>query len=337
MDRKFTKRFGRRQMIAVSAILAILVLAWVGGWFWLANWADQQATAALGELSKRGVEVDCRDRTIAGFPFSLRLACAETRVSDRGSDSSASLAGLTGGASVFAPMTMRVSLTAPVQAASPQFGTADLRWRNAEISAGLGLNGPRDVAFQAEGLEADLAVAKSPVHSIAARSADGSLGLSASGGSNIAVAFDALNVSLAGMTLPSVSGSAKGELSAPPRALLAGRAAIQAPIWARGIDIDVQSGGARFKATGEIAIDAEGIVDGTLMLKIAGTEALPALIDLLPQSLRQEANGAVAGILIFGKSGELDGQPTSEVSIEIERSRVSIGNTDIVTLPPVPM
>ena len=198
MPRKFTTRFGRRQLIAAAAILAVLALAWVGGWFWLASWADERATAALQELSRRGVEVDCRDRTIAGFPFSLRLACAETKVSDRRSDASASLAGLTGGASVFAPMTLRISMRAPVQAASPQFGTADLRWDNAEISAGLGISGPRSVAFQAKRLEADLAVAKSPVRSITARSADGSLGLSANGGSDIAVGFADLGVSLAG-------------------------------------------------------------------------------------------------------------------------------------------
>jgi len=337
LPRKFTTRFGRRQLIAAAAILAVFALAWAGGWFWLASWADERATAALQELSSRGVEVDCRDRTITGFPFSLRLACAETKVTDRRNDASASLAGLRGGASIFAPMTLRISMRAPVEAASPALGTAALRWDNAEISAGLGISGPRSVAFQAKRLEADLAVARSPVRSISAQSADGSLGLSANGGSDIAVGFADLGVSLAEAALPSVSGSASGELSVPPRALLAGRAALQAPIWARDIDIDVQSGGARFKATGDIAVDADGIVDGKIMLKIAGTEALPALIGLLPASWQQKANGAVAGILIFGKTGKLDGQPASEVTVEIERSRVKIGNTDIVTLPPVPL
>ena len=120
----------------------------------------------------------------------------------------------------------------------------------------------------------------------------------------------------------------------PPRAL-PGRAAAGA-IWARRDDVDIQSGeqGSRRPAT---LVDAGGIVDGTLKLKIAGAEALPALINLLPESLRQKANGAVAGILIFGKAGKLDGQPASEVNIEIERSRVRIGKTDIVTLPLVPL
>jgi hypothetical protein len=78
-------------MIAAAAILAVLVLAWVGGWFWLASWADQRATAALQELSKRGVEVDCRDRTIR-LP-SLRSRPGRDQGPDRRSDASASLAG----------------------------------------------------------------------------------------------------------------------------------------------------------------------------------------------------------------------------------------------------
>lgn len=336
MARKFAGRLGRRQLIAAAVILAVLVLAWVGGWFALASWADGRATAALAELSRRGVEVDCRDRMIVGFPFALRLACAETRVSDRKSDASASLAGLKGGASIFSPMTLKISMNAPVAAGSPELGTADLRWKDAEVSAGLGLNGPRDVAFRTEGLEADLAVARSRVRTVAAASAHGSLGLSANGGSDVAVAFNDLAVSLADAALPSLSGSAKGELSVPPRALLAGRAGIQAPVWARGIDIDVQSGGARFKAAGDIAVDAEGIVDGKLVLRIAGLDKLPALIGLLPESLQKKANAAVGGIVFLGKAATLDGQPASEVTVDIERSKVKMGSME-VTLPPVPL
>ncbi len=152
-----------------------------------------------------------------------------------------------------------------------------------------------------------------------------------------AVSFTDLGVTLGGPDLPPVSGTAAGELSVPPRALLAGRAAVQAPIWARAIDVALQSGAARFKAEGEISVDAEGIVDGAITLRIAGLEALPAFIAALPERVQQRGFGLVGAIFALGPPTTLDGEPASELTVEITRSAVTIGSMEILTLPPVPL
>ena len=326
----------RRLTISVVAILAILALAWSGGWFWLARWADRQATTTLQELSEQGVEVDCRDRGISGFPFALRLACAETAVAERSTNTKANFSGLTGGASVFAPTTARIAMTSPARLDSPELGSADMRWTDAGLGVGIGVNGPRDVSFDTTDLEAELAVPALPVQKVMARSAEGSLAPSANGGTDVSVSFIDLGVAFDGANLPLVSGTAAGELSVPPRALIAGRAAMQAPVWARGIDVALQSGGAKFRVAGEIAVDAEGILDGQLTLRVGGAEALPAFLAALPSDWQKVGNAVAGGLFAFGRAATLDGEPASELTVEISRGNAKIGPIEF-SLPRVPL
>ncbi len=326
----------RRGLIAAAAVLVILALAWTGGWFWLARWADARATVTLSDLARQGVEIDCRDRSIVGFPFALRMSCGATAVAENRSASKASFAGLTGGASIFSPMTARVSMTSPAHVDAPQLGTADMRWGSAGLGVGVGMNGPRAISFNTADMEADLAVPRLPVEKIAAGSAEGSLAPSANGGTNVSATFSDVRVSTGGAELPPVSGTAAGELSVPPRALLAGRAGMQAPVWARGIDVYLESGGAKFRVAGDIAVDAEGILDGQMVLRVGGAEALPAVIAALPQKWQKLGNAVAGGLFAFGKATTLDGKPASELTLEIVRGNAKIGPVE-VDLPRVPL
>lgn len=325
---------GRRWLIAGGVILVILALAWTGGWFWLARWAEENASHAFARLAEEGVAVDCAERSIVGFPFALKLACGKTAVAEARTGTRADFAGLNGGASLFSPATARVSLVSPARIDSTLLdGAAEMRWDSAAIGVGLGVNGPRDLSFDASELAAKLSGLPLPIDGISAASAEGSLAPSPEGGSDVSLAFSDLGVSMAGAELPPVSGSAAAELSVPPRALATGRASLQAPVWARNIDVALQSSGAAFQAAGDIAIDAEGILDGELTLKIAGAEALPGLIAKLPQDWQRKANGAVGGIFLFGTPTTLDGKTASELKVKIERSAVSIGDMQLITLP----
>jgi hypothetical protein len=323
-----------RALIPVLVVVVILAGAWVGGWFWLARWVDRAAADTLEKLSRRGVDVNCENRSVTGFPFALKVTCGDTAVAERTSATKASFAGVTGGASVFAPMTANVSMASPAHVDSPQLGTADMRWQHAGLGVGLGMNGPRDVSFDTASLEADIAVPRLPLEKIAAASATGMAAPSPNGGTDLSGTFTDLRVTTGGAELPPVSGTASGELSVPPRALLAGRPAIHAPVWARGIDIALESGGAKFHVAGDISVDAEGIVDGELTLRVGGAESLPAVIAALPEAWQKLGNAVAGGLFAFGKATTLDGKPASELTIEISRGDAKIGPIEF-TLPKV--
>jgi hypothetical protein len=328
----------RRSIISIVVIVVILAAAWTGGWFWLAGWADARATEALRELSDQGIDVDCTNRVVGGFPFALRISCADTAVAERTTETKADLAAVTGGASVLAPMTVTIDMASPARVASARLvEPAEMRWEGAAVNVGMGMNGPRDVTFVTEKLDAAFAVRDIPVGKVTAASAQGSLAPSDGGGTSGTFVFSDLRLSVDGKELPPMTGIVSGELSVPPRALLAGRAGMQAPIAARGINIALESGGARFKADGEMTVDGEGIVDGNLVFKIAGVEALPAFIAALPEDWRKIGNAVAGGLLMFGKPTTLDGQPASELTLEIERGSASIGPMIEFDLPRVPI
>jgi hypothetical protein len=327
----------RRSIISIIVIVVILAAAWSGGWFWLAGWADAKATEALQELSGQGIDVDCQNRTVGGFPFALRISCADTAVAERRTDTKADLAGVTGGASVLQPMTVRIDMASPARVASARLvEPAEMRWDDAAVNVGIGMNGARDVSFATEKLDAAFVVAEIPVRKLTAASAQGSLAPSADGGTSGALAFADLKLSVEGKELPPLTGIVAGELSVPPRALLAGRAGMQAPIAARGINVALESNGARFKADGEITVDGEGIVDGNFVFKIAGAEALPTFLAALPEDWKKIGNVVAGGIFAFGKPTTLDGQAASELTLEIVRGSATIGPVEF-DLPRVPI
>jgi hypothetical protein len=110
-------------------IFAVLALAWSGGWYWLAGWADRSIPGWLAEAAESGIEVTCPKSEIVGFPFALRLDCGETAVAERETGTNAKLAGVTGGVSVFAPTTAQVALASPAHIESRLLeGAADISW-----------------------------------------------------------------------------------------------------------------------------------------------------------------------------------------------------------------
>jgi hypothetical protein len=327
----------RRRLTAILIIVAILAVAWSGGWFALASWAEGRVDEALGEIAERGVEVECRGREIVGFPFALKLACGETEVAERRSGSQAQVAGLTGGASVFAPTTAAIALDSPARIESPLLASpAALRWSDASLDVGMGLGGPQTISFAADDLMAELPVREIPDATIAAEAASGTLAPAEQGGTDVALTFTDLALAAGGVALPPMSGRAAAELSVPPRALIGGRAALQPPLAARDIDVSIASGGARIAASGDVSVDAEGVLDGTIALRIAGSENLPALIATLPAEMQKLANAAVGGMLAFGQPTELDGEPATELKIEIENGAAKVGPVS-VPVPRLPL
>ena len=326
-----------RSLVAILIIVAILAGGWSGGWFWLAGWIDENADSVLAEMARRGIDVDCSGRRVSGFPFAMRVACAETNVAERASGTQARLGTVTGGASLFAPMTAQIDMSSPAQVQSPYLETpAEMRWREAAIDIGIGANGPRDVSFDAAEFATELALAGLPDPAVTAAHAAGTLAPSAEGGTDASVTFVDLELSADGAAFPPVSGNASGHLSVPPRALLAGRAGLAAPISARAIDVTVESGGAKFNGEGTLSIDADGVLDGVVTLRVTGADALPDVIAGLPPQMQNLGNAFVATLFAFGRPTTLDGEPASELVLPIENGEVALGLFTF-PLPRVPL
>lgn len=327
----------RRLLIIIVLICLVAAAAWTAGWYALADWAGRNVPAVLARLEERGLSVTCNDQDVSGFPFALRIGCGPTSVSERSSGSAASLPGVTGGGSIFDPTTATISLASPVQVESPLLAEpASFRWEAADIDVGMTLSGPSDIGFDTTNLEAKVAIPDVPDMALAARSAEGHLVPAEDGGTDAAVSFSGLAVTADGSTFPPVDGRAAVSLSVPPRALLAGRAGLQPPLSAEDLDVLLWSGEARLQAVGNVAVDAEGVLDGTVTLRIAGAKDLPAFIAALPPEHHQLGNAIAGAMFAFGTPTTLEGQPASELVVKIQRGRAQVGPVE-VAVPRLPL
>jgi hypothetical protein len=315
-----------RRLVAAFVIVVILAAGWVGGWFWLAGWVDRNADPTLQRIAERGIDVECPNRAVVGFPFELRVTCGKTAVAERSTGTTANIAGASGGASVFRPMTAEIALQSPVRVESPLLeGPVELRWTDAAVDIGMGMNGPKTISFDASDLLGAFTIPGLPEQTVAATEAQVRLAPSPSGGSAVALAFTDLAFTDGGTHFPPVTGSAIADLSVPPRVLASGPDGIELPVSAQDIRIQIQSGEARFMMEGDISLGPDGVLDGTLILRIAGAEALPEFIAALPMEFQRIANAATAGLFAFGQPATVDGKQGSEMRMTIVANRVQIG------------
>ena len=326
-----------RRLLTLTLILLIVAAAWSGAWFWLASWVERNTSSALASIKERGIDVECSERSVIGFPFAVRLDCGETVVRESRSGTNAQLGGLTGGASVFAPRTAEIALASPARIESPLLaGPADLSWNDAAIGVGMGLNGPRAISFDATDLQGQVPLPAAPGARMKADAAEGTLVPADDGGTLADFTFTGLSIDTAAATLPPVDGRASAHLSIPPRALLSGRAGLQAPISARDIDVVLALGDAKIAAAGELSVDAEGLLDGTVSLILAGKDALAQIMATLPAEHQKYGNAIAGGMLAFGKPTTLEGEAATELVLDIERGAAKIGPLSI-TLPRLPL
>jgi hypothetical protein len=234
-------------------------------------------------------------------------------------------------------MTAEVSVGSPVRIESPLLqGPIDLRWKEAKVDVGVGMNGPSDATFDAVDLAAAFSVPGLPEQSVMATTARAHLAPSESGGSDIELAFTNLEVAAGDNPFPPISGTAVAELSVPPRALASGRSGIDLPVQARGIEISIESNGAYFMMEGDIAVTAGGFVDGTVVVRVAGADALPDFIEELPEQFQTLGNAVAAGLFAFGQPTTIEGNEGTEIRVTIQSSRAQVGPVE-VELPRLPL
>lgn len=145
---------GRR--IRLLALFVVLVVAaWTAGWFYLRAEVGRRLDAALADLARNGVVIDCADRTIGGYPFQIALRCEAPRISlPDGTEVSA--VALEAATVVFQPTLLLVGLDGPLDARWPG-GDAEADWGGLEASLRFSFQGAlQRLSVQADGLAAAL-------------------------------------------------------------------------------------------------------------------------------------------------------------------------------------
>ncbi len=305
-----TRRRGRLGLFLPYILLALIVAAWSGAWFWIRGKAEGEMDAWMAREASAGRTWTCQDRSLTGFPFRLELRCAELTLSR--SDGSFRLGPTTVVSQIYQPRLVVFESKGPFHAEQGDL-TGDASWSALQGSfhgtadgftrASLVVDAPKVSVTGAEpqpitvqGRHLELHARPSPARYASDGAVDTNLQLSQAA----VPTLDALT----GSSAP-VDASLDATIT---RATVIGTRAVPRELetWrqAGGVleltSLALAKGDQRIQAKGEIALDDAHRPTGQIDLRAAGVDAL--IGSVVGQRFGSK-EGALVGQLVGGLLG----------------------------------
>ncbi|MCJ2014089.1 DUF2125 domain-containing protein [Methylobacterium sp. J-076] len=303
-------RRGRMGLFLPYILLALVVVAWSGAWFWIRGRAESEMDAWMAREAAAGRTWTCEDRSLTGYPFRIELRCASLALSR--ADGSFRLGPTTAVAQIYQPRLVVFESRGPFHAEQGDL-TGDASWKALQGSfhgaaegftrASLVVDGPtvsvsgagpQPIAMAGRHLE--LHARPSP----ARYESDGAVDVNLQLAETAVPALDALTGSAA---------PADAALDATvTRATVIGTGAVPKELekWrqAGGLleiaALSLAKGDQRIQAKGQVALDAMHRPSGQIDLRAAGIDAV---IGTVVGQRFGSKEGALVGQLVGGLLG----------------------------------
>jgi len=318
------------------AFALAVVIGWSVLWFVAATIVDRQIHKAQMAAGDAGAMAECVNRSVTGFPFRIEVRCSEG--SGAASPGGAvTVGGATLAALLYDPNRMIAEVAGPLTIA-PE-GGPDVRaeWSLAHASARLNFDAMALERFDAEVREMTFTVAGHPP--VAIGEVDAHLRRDPEAPADLGLAIHFQNVvPVAGGEPVSVAlrgrlGDGAALLAGEPEALLAAVARGGVPFVVESAVLE--SGDLLLEATGELALGADGLIDGVLDLVIAGAEETLPYLDRMTPGASKGVKEIVKNLLKYAPETAIGERTGKKVSLVIDNGRVRAGIVPLFTVPPV--
>ncbi len=362
----------RSRWVVVPSI-AVLVLAalWTAFWFYASSTAQATLTKWREQESRLGRTYICGSQTTGGYPFRLEVHCQDAAVEMHAFEPTllAAAKSLLVVAQVYDPTLLIGEITAPLTVTEAG-GRESLvaTWQVAQISVRGRPNAPERMSMAADDLRID-------------RGREGGMRLAAANHLELHARADAGSTSdkpaadlvlrLSGATAPAAGGLAAQPLDAEVAAVLRGLKSF-APRPLPAMLRELQSAGGRLEITsarlqqgetivqanGSMGLSANGRLDGTLAVTIAGFDKLMASIgslqkvqppaaapsrpalsafDRLAPALGGSGRDQIAaGLLgLLGERTLLDGKAAVTMQLRLSDGAAYLGPIPLGQIPPL--
>ncbi|MCV3207651.1 DUF2125 domain-containing protein [Mesorhizobium sp. YC-39] len=320
----------RRRLFWLAAFLAVLFGIYSAGWFYLADKVRSETDKAITELNGNGIEADCANLTVSGYPLSFAISCDNLAYQDDTRNvavSSGSLNAVTQITRILSPF---AQLRGPLRTSFPGMAPLWIDWDNLQASAKLSWPLPRRVSVEAEGLsgQTDPADGTDPAELFSAGTAAGQL---SPNGQDIGYvgSFTDLEIdpdTIDGRVLPPLDGS--GDMT-----LKNGVALIKTQarsLRGQAIDIaklDLSSGTARVTVSGPVSVSADGLIDANLMIKLNDPKAVAAILGAAIPEQKSQIETGFAGLALLGNEPSMP--------LKIVKGKASLGFIPLGKIKPV--
>jgi hypothetical protein len=274
-------RMRRRRWPWLVILLIILFGAYSAGWFWMARRLKSEADGAVASLNTKGIAAGCANLQIGGFPLAFTVTCDNVAYEDDARDIAASAGSFYATVTPLWPFEARGRLEAPLRTAIPGMPPLWIDWDDLRGNAELSLSMPRSVTLNAEGLsgQTDPSDDSDPVQLFSAAQARATL---QPDGRDIdySGSFTDLEIDsqvLGGRTIPPLAGNGAIKLKNGLALLATKLAGLRGQSIEIG-NLDLSSGDAHISVSGPVSVDAEGLIDADLRIRLRNPKAVATVL-----------------------------------------------------------
>jgi hypothetical protein len=320
----------RRRLRWLAAFIVVLFAIYSGGWFYLANKVRTEADKAVAALNKNGVEAGCANLQVSGYPLSFTVSCDNLAYEDDARNIAASAGSFNAVAQVTQPLSPVADLRGPLRTSVPGMVPLWIDWDNLQANVKLSWPLPRRISLQAEGLsgQTDPADDTDPVELFSAGKAAGQL--QPNGGDiDYIGSFGDLEIdpdAIGGRVLPPLDAS--GDATLKNGVALIGthvKSLRGQTIEIRNLDLS--SGTARVTVSGPLSVDAEGLVDADLMIRLKDPKAVAAILGAAIPEQKSQIEQGFAALALLGNEPSMP--------LKVVKGKASLGFIPLGKIKPV--
>lgn len=321
--------YSRRRFLWLAAFIVLLFGGYTVGWFYVADRLEKQANAAVADLNRDGVSAECVNLTVHGFPFRLGIFCDSLGYEDGARDIFASAGSFRSAAQIYQPMKAIGELDGPLRVAAPGLLPLWFDWDKLRASARLARPLPERVSAEAEGLSGMTDPEDGdPVSLFSAAKAATHL---RPNGADLdwALSFEDLEVDQAaagGRSLPVMNGAGDISFKDGVRLLLSGQQSLRGRS-AEIRSLDLSSGDGGVVVSGPVSVDADGLVDARLLIKLRNPSAVAATMAGVFPEAKNQINSSFGALALLGSEPALP--------LVVAKGRASMGFIQLGSIPPL--
>ncbi|BCG78112.1 DUF2125 domain-containing protein [Mesorhizobium sp. 113-3-3] len=320
----------RRGLFWLMAFIVVLFALYSGGWFYLADKVRTETDKAVATLNKSGIEAGCANLQVSGYPLSFTVSCDNLAYEDDAKNIAASAGSFNAVAQITQPLSPVADLRGPLRTSVPGMVPLWIDWDNLQAKVNLSWPLPQRIALQAEGLsgQTDPADDTDPVELFSAGRAAGQL---QPNGQDVdyAGSFTDLEIdadAIGGRVLPALDAS--GDATLKNGVALIGTQVKSLRGQSLEIrNLDLSSGTARVTVSGPLSVDAEGLVDADLMIRIKDPKAVASILAGAIPEQKDAIEQGFAALAMLGKEPSMP--------LKVIKGKASLGFIPLGKIKPV--
>jgi len=320
----------RRGLFWLVAFIVVLFALYSGGWFYLADKVRTETDKAVATLNKSGIEAGCANLQVSGYPLSFTVSCDNLAYEDDAKNIAASAGSFNAVAQITQPLSPVADLRGPLRTSVPGMVPLWIDWDNLQAKVNLSWPLPQRIALQAEGLsgQTDPADDTDPVELFSAGRAAGQL---QPNGQDVdyAGSFTDLEIdadAIGGRVLPALDAS--GDATLKNGVALIGTQVKSLRGQSLEIrNLDLSSGTARVTVSGPLSVDAEGLVDADLMIRIKDPKAVASILAGAIPEQKDAIEQGFAALAMLGKEPSMP--------LKVIKGKASLGFIPLGKIKPV--